>query len=105
VRVCPLTTTLSLIGSHQVDASGRRTAAAALRNCVYLLPVGAAAVVLEVCGPWLLAEATAVTALMGACAARFYVVRGSLPPMTPCSLRELTVLGSTPTSLTQGANP
>lgn len=54
------------------DATGRRTAAAALRHCAYLAPVGAAAVALGMTSPWFAAEAAALAGVMGAGAAAFY---------------------------------
>ncbi|GBF97898.1 hypothetical protein Rsub_10253 [Raphidocelis subcapitata] len=54
------------------DATGRRTAAAALRHCAYLAPVGAAAVALGMASPWFAAEAAALAGVMGAGAAAFY---------------------------------
>ncbi len=55
-----------------LDRTGRRTAGAALRHCAYLLPVGAAAVVMGVASPWFAAESAALTAVMGYGAISFY---------------------------------
>ena len=54
------------------DATGRRTAAAALRHCAYLLPVGFAAAALGVTNGWFALEATLLCGAMGAGAAAFY---------------------------------
>lgn len=54
------------------DPTGRRTAAAALRHCAYLLPVGFAAVSLGVASEWFAWESAALCGAMGAGAVAFY---------------------------------
>ena len=54
------------------DPTGRRTAACALRNCVYLLPVGMLAAALEVTTNAFAYEAAFVTGAMTVTAAAFY---------------------------------
>ncbi|KAK9823368.1 hypothetical protein WJX72_002264 [[Myrmecia] bisecta] len=55
-----------------VDPTGRRTAACALRNCIYLLPLGAVAVWAGVATPAFGYEAALVTGGMTVAAAAFY---------------------------------
>lgn len=55
-----------------VDATGRRTAACALRNCLYLLPLGALATWLGVTTPYFAYESAFITGGMVLTAAKFY---------------------------------
>ncbi|KAI7845683.1 hypothetical protein COHA_000797 [Chlorella ohadii] len=55
-----------------IDATGRRTAACALRNCLYLFPLGALATWLGVTSPYFAYESAFITAGMMLTAARFY---------------------------------
>jgi len=54
-----------------VDPTGRRTAAVALRHCAFLLPLGAAAVALQITSPWFAGEAAVLAAAMGVGALAF----------------------------------
>ena len=60
------------------DATGRRTAACALRNCAYLAPVGAAAVWLGVASPAFAGGAALLAGAYALPAAAFYQVRFAL---------------------------
>lgn len=60
------------------DATGRRTAACALRNCAYLAPVGAAAVWLGVASPAFAGGAALLAGAYALPAAAFYQVRLAL---------------------------
>ncbi|CAL8460686.1 g217 [Coccomyxa elongata] len=53
------------------DATGRRTAACALRNCLYLMPLGAAATYLCVTTPAFAYESAILTGIMATTAASF----------------------------------
>ncbi|PRW44545.1 Protoheme IX mitochondrial [Chlorella sorokiniana] len=55
-----------------IDATGRRTAACALRNCLYLFPLGALATWLGVTSPYFAYESAFITGGMMLTAARFY---------------------------------
>lgn len=55
-----------------IDATGKRTAACALRNCMYLLPLGALATYLGVTSPYFAYESAFITGGMLLTAARFY---------------------------------
>ncbi len=52
-----------------IDATGRRTAACALRNCLYLFPLGALATWLGVTSPYFAYESGASSSLSGLVAA------------------------------------
>jgi protoheme IX farnesyltransferase len=54
-----------------LDPTTRRTAAACLRHCAYLAPIGAVAVALQVASPWFAAEAAALAGVLAAGAVRF----------------------------------
>lgn len=56
----------------QVDATGRRTAACALRNCIYLLPVGMLAAALGITTNAFAYESAFVSGAMTLAAAAFY---------------------------------
>lgn len=58
-----------------VDPTGRRTAACALRNCVYLMPLGILAVCLGVTTDAFAFENAIISGGMAATAAAFYQVR------------------------------
>lgn len=60
------------------DTTGRRTAACALRNCLYLMPLGAAAACLGVTTPAFGYESAILTGVMATTAASFLQVRA--PP-------------------------
>jgi len=64
------------LGKHRmlsiVDTTGRRTAASALRNCVYLLPVGLFSYAVGLTTLPFAVEAAAVTSYMGFYAFKFY---------------------------------
>lgn len=55
-----------------VDPRGKRTAACALRNCMYLFPLGMLATWLGVTTPYFAYESALITAGMTLCAAKFY---------------------------------
>ncbi len=55
-----------------VDATGKRTAACALRNCLYLFPLGALSTWLGITSPYFAYESAFITAGMLLTAARFY---------------------------------
>jgi hypothetical protein len=57
-----------------IDASGRRTAACALRNCLYLMPLGALAACLGVAGPAFGYEAAILSGVYATTAASFLQV-------------------------------
>jgi len=57
------------------DATGRRTAACALRNCAYLAPVGAAAAALGVASPAFAGGAALLAGAYALPAAAFYQAR------------------------------
>lgn len=61
------------------DATGRRTAACALRNCAYLAPVGMAAVWLGVAPPVFAGGAALLAGAYALPAAAFYQARRALP--------------------------
>lgn len=56
------------------DATGRRTAACALRNCAYLVPVGAAAAALGTASPVFAGGAALLAGAFALPAAAFYQV-------------------------------
>ena len=66
-----------------VDATGRRTAACALRNCLYLMPLGAAAACLGVTTGAFAYESAIITGIMATTAASFLQVQtpSGLPPI------------------------
>ena len=53
------------------DATGRRTGACMLRNCLYLLPMGPAAMAVGVAGPSFACTASVATGVLAAMAAKF----------------------------------
>ncbi|EFN55266.1 hypothetical protein CHLNCDRAFT_23545 [Chlorella variabilis] len=55
-----------------IDATGRRTAACALRNCIYLFPLGALATWLGITSPYFAYESAFITGGMMLTAAKFY---------------------------------
>jgi len=55
-----------------VDPTGKRTAACALRNCMYLLPLGALSTWLGITSPYFAYESAFITAGMLLTAANFY---------------------------------
>eukprot|EP00955_Chlamydomonas_euryale_P104474 365569-Chlamydomonas_euryale.AAC.27 len=60
----------------RVDGTGLRTAAAALRHCAYLAPLGYLAVLVDVASWPFAFEAAAMSAGLGAYAAKFYAAPG-----------------------------
>lgn len=69
-----------------IDATGRRTAAVALRNALYMVPLGFAACAMGVTTPPFAWEAAALSACLAGSAAAFYASR------TQASARRLFLL-------------
>ncbi len=63
------------------DATGRRTAACALRNCLYLMPLGAAAACLGVTTGAFAYESAIITGIMATTAASFLQVPALSRPL------------------------
>ena len=92
-HACDLTAELSLTVAARsyrmlpiIDATGRRTAAVALRNALYMVPLGFAACAMGVTTPPFAWEAAALSTCLAGSAAAFYASR------TQASARRLFLL-------------